>query len=180
MQITNNQLVESWHPYSYYIANRTYMKKYAKATWNGSGFEGNGTIDLQSQTLVNALYTFNSRFNTVNGTNSEELLAAAHASDFTMKLSFILTEAGYMPQELITTCYINFDKGELTSSTLDLIANVAGITPDLFNEYVKEANEFCPITRVLNLKILIRAKLLTVVNVSSEINEFNLKQANYD
>ena len=73
------------------------MKKYAKVIWKGSGFKGSGLVELQNESMVGASYTFNSRFNNTIGTNSEELLAAAHASDFTMKLSFILTEAGYIP-----------------------------------------------------------------------------------
>lgn len=136
------------------------MKQFAKATWEGGGFEGAGCLTVQSQTILKAPYTFNSRFNAVSGTNSEELLAAAHASDFTMKLSFILTEAGYTPKELTTTCYIHFDRGQIVSSTLDLKASVQGITKKLFDDCVHEANSQCPMSRILNIEIIIESSLL--------------------
>jgi len=135
------------------------MKKHAKVTWMGSGFEGCGLVELQSETIVGASYTFNSRFNNTTGTNSEELLAAAHASDFTMKLSFILTEAGYHTLELKTICFIDFDNGELVSSTLIVTAHIADIELWKFNEFVKEANDTCPIFLALRIKVSIEAAL---------------------
>lgn len=140
------------------------MKQFAKATWEGSGLEGGGCLTVQSQTILRAPYTFNSRFNAADGTNSEELLAAAHASDFTMKLSFILTEAGYTPRELITTCYIHFDRGQIVSSTIELRADVPGVSKSLFDEYVDEANSLCPVSRILNIKIIIESSLIADKN----------------
>jgi len=144
------------------------MKKYSIATWNGSGLEGSGSLNLQSKILSAAPYTFNSRFNDTTGTNSEELLAAAYATDFTMKLSFILTEAGYPPLELMTTCSVDFDLGRLVSLTLKLSADIAGIEEDLFNEFVDEANKTCPMSHVLTLKAFIDAQLLKKENLLPE------------
>ncbi|SDD98371.1 osmotically inducible protein OsmC [Mucilaginibacter pineti] len=135
------------------------MKQCAKAIWNGNGLEGNGRLSVQSQSVQQTPYSFNSRFNAAKGTNPEELLAAAHASDFTMKLSFILTEAGYPSRELTTTCSILFEKGQIVSSTLNLTANIPGIEQAIFNTCVNEANEFCPISRILNIEVFIHATL---------------------
>ncbi len=147
------------------------MKQFAKATWEGSGLEGGGCLTVQSQTILRAPYTFNSRFNAADGTNSEELLAAAHASDFTMKLSFILTEAGYTPRELITTCYVHFDRGQIVSSTIELRADVPGVSKILFDEYVNEANSLCPVSRILNIKIIIESFLIADKNQPSETGD---------
>jgi len=135
------------------------MKKYAKDSWKGNGLGGSGMVELQSECMIGANYTFNSRFNNSPGTNSEELLAAAHASDFTMKLSYILTEAGFVPLELNTTCFVDFDKGELVSSTLNVAAKITGIKLCVFNNFVKEANENCPISNALCIRVSIETTI---------------------
>ncbi|HKG67473.1 MAG TPA: OsmC family peroxiredoxin, partial [Segetibacter sp.] len=82
------------------------MKRQATAVWNGSGKEGNGTLSTQSTVLRNAQYSYKSRFEEGIGTNPEELMAAAHAGCFTMKLSFVLGAAGFTPEKIETTCII--------------------------------------------------------------------------
>lgn len=76
------------------------MKRNANAVWNGSGKEGNGTVSTQSGVLKGNQYSYKSRFEEGVGTNPEELMAAAHASCFSMKLSFVLGAAGFTLKKL--------------------------------------------------------------------------------
>ena len=136
------------------------MKRNAIAVWYGSGKDGTGTLTTQSTVLNKTQYSFNSRFADGAGTNPEELLAAAHAGCFTMKLSFVLGEAGFIPEELETTAYINFENGSITGSHLIVKAKVAGISKDTFDASVKDAELNCPVSRVLNTKITVEATLV--------------------
>lgn len=136
------------------------MKRHATAVWNGSGKEGNGTLTTQSTTLNQTQYSFNSRFAEGVGTNPEELVAAAHSGCFTMKLSFVLGEAGFTPDTLETECIINFENGAITNSHLVLKAKVPGISQEQFNAAVADAKENCPISKLLNTSITIEAELL--------------------
>ena len=93
------------------------------------------------------------------GTNPEELLAAAHASCFTMKLSFVLGEAGFVAESLQTTANISFENGSIVGSKLILSATIPGISKELFDESVADAERNCPISRILNTKITIEASV---------------------
>jgi osmotically inducible protein OsmC len=135
------------------------MKRHGSAVWNGSGKEGKGTVSTQSGVLKDTQYSFNSRFAEGVGTNPEELVAAAHAGCFTMKLSFVLGEAGFTPDSLETTSNINFENGVLTESHLVVKGKVPGITKERFEECVKNAEENCPISKALNMKISSEATL---------------------
>src|SRR5437868_9323039 len=126
------------------------MKRKATAVWKGSGKEGSGTLTSASTVLNKTQYSFNSRFAEGVGTNPEELVAAAHAGCFTMKLSFVLGEAGFTPDHLETTSSINFENGVLTESHLTVTGKVPGISNDKFNECVKDAEKNCPISKALN------------------------------
>src|SRR5687767_14969340 len=110
------------------------MAKYATAIWNGSGKEGSGNLSVESGLFTNAKYSFKSRFETDPGTNPEELIAAAHAGCFTMKLSFILGAAGFTPDELETKCEIAIANGAIAKSNLTLTAKVPGISKEKFDE----------------------------------------------
>ena len=129
------------------------MKRHATAVWNGSGKEGKGTISSQSGVLKDNQYSYNSRFAEGTGTNPEELVAAAHAGCFAMKLSFVLGEAGFTPDRLETTSHINFENGVLTESHLTVKAKVPGISKEKFDACVKNAEQNCPISKALNMKI---------------------------
>ena len=137
------------------------MKRRATAIWNGTIMEGSGDLTSQSGTLKNTPYSFKSRFADGTGTNPEELLAAAHAGCFTMKLSIVLQEKGFPPQKLETTAVVTLDDSSLsiTESKLNLKANVPGIGWDLFNEAVKDAEANCPVSKVLNAAIVVDAQL---------------------
>lgn len=135
------------------------MIRNATAVWNGSGKEGNGHLTTQSTTLNQTQYSFKSRFEEGVGTNPEELVAAAHAGCFTMKLSFVLGEAGFTPESLQTKCEVTFENGAVTKSHLILEAKVPGISAEKFQECVTNAEQNCPISKLLNTAISTEAKL---------------------
>ncbi len=137
------------------------MKRFANANWQGTGKEGKGTLSTQSTVLNNAQYSFSSRFESGIGTNPEELVAAAHAGCFSMKLSFNLSGAGFPPTNIDTRCDINLDAaaGQITESHLTVVAKVPGISIEKFNELVAHAKENCPISKLYNATITVEAKL---------------------
>jgi osmotically inducible protein OsmC len=135
------------------------MKRTATAMWQGSGKEGSGHLTTQSTVLNKTQYSFNSRFADGIGTNPEELVAAAHAGCFTMKLSFNIGGAGFTPTSLETKCEINFVDGSIVESHLILTAKVDGIDAAKFAELVKDAEANCPISKLLNTKITVTYKL---------------------
>src|SRR6478736_2491815 len=136
------------------------MKRHASAVWNGSGKEGKGTVSTQSGVLKDTQYSFNSRFAEGVGTNPEELVAAAHAGCFTMKLSFVLGEAGFTPEELTTECSITFENGVITQSHLTLKAKVPGISKEKFDACAADAKANCPISALLKTNITLEASLV--------------------
>ena len=139
------------------------MKRTANVVWNGNGEDGNGTLSTQSGAIKNLPYNFKMRFQNEDGqlgTNPEELIAAAHAGCFNMKLSFVLNEANFNPEELSTEALLSFEDGEVTSIDLKLNAKVPGITDEKFNELAKEAKENCPISGVLNCQINLNSHLV--------------------
>ncbi len=135
------------------------MIRNATAVWNGSGKEGNGHLSTQSGVLSETQYSFNSRFAEGKGTNPDELIAAAHAGCFTMKLSFILNEAGFTPDRLQTKCDISLENGAITKSHLIVEGTVPGIDEAKWNECVTNAEKNCIISQVLNTTISSEAKL---------------------
>ena len=135
------------------------MKRNATAVWNGSGKEGKGHLTTQSTVLKQTQYSYSSRFEEGPGTNPEELVAAAHAGCFTMKLSFVLGEAGFVPETLETKAIVTLENGKISESHLVLKATVKGITLDAFNAAVKEAELNCPISLSLNTKISVESTL---------------------
>lgn len=136
------------------------MKRNATAVWQGSGKEGAGHLTTQSTTLTQTQYSFKSRFEEGVGTNPEELVAAAHAGCFNMKLSFVLGAAGFTPTSLDTVCTINLDPAKgITQSHLSLAAKVDGISDDAFAAAVKEAEMTCPISVLYNTQIVVEYTL---------------------
>lgn len=135
------------------------MIRKATAVWQGTGKDGKGHLSTQSTVLDKAQYSFGSRFESGVGTNPEELIAAAHSGCFAMKLSFNLQEAGYTADELDVTANITFEEGTLKKSHLVLKAKVEGIAQGKFDELVKDAEENCPISKVLDLEISVESTL---------------------
>jgi len=138
------------------------MKRNATAVWNGSGKEGSGHLTTQSTTLNQTQYSFNSRFAEGVGTNPEELVAAAHAGCFSMKLTFVLGAAGFTAEEINTKCEITLDPaaGAITESHLTVSAKVPGANKEQFDAAVADAKANCPISKLLNANITHEATLL--------------------
>lgn len=136
------------------------MKRTATAVWNGSGKEGKGHLTAQSGVFNKTQYSYTSRFEEGVGTNPEELVAAAHAGCFSMKLSFILGAAGFTPDQLETTSTVTLENGAVTKSELVLKASIPGITPEKFQECAEDAKLNCPISKLLNADITLVAELV--------------------
>lgn len=136
------------------------MIRTTTAVWEGTGKEGNGHLTTQSTVLNKTQYSYNTRFADGIGTNPEELVAAAHAGCFTMKLSFVLNAAGFTPDSLETKCELEFKDGAITKSHLIVSAKIPGIDNETFQESVKDAEANCPISKLLNTAISSEAILL--------------------
>lgn len=135
------------------------MKSFATANWKGSGKEGGGTLTSKSKVLENTSYDYRSRFEDGTYTNPEELVAAAHAGCFSMKLSFVLGAAGFTPASIDTKCTITLESGAITSSHLEVKAAVPGIDATKFAECAADAKANCPISKLLNTNITMDAAL---------------------
>ena len=112
--------------------------------WKGDGPTGTGVLTAQSGAFNNMPYSFKTRFENDNGklgTNPEELIAAALAGCFNMKLSFVLNESDYVPDELNTDAVLTFVDGKIISVDLDLKAKVPGIDKDKFDELAEDAKK---------------------------------------
>lgn len=136
------------------------MKRNASAIWLGTGKDGKGSLTTQSSVLTNTQYSYKSRFEEGTGTNPEELVAAAHAGCFSMKLSFNVDGAGFKAERLETKCDITLENGTITNSHLTLVAKIDGIDKQKFDELVADAEKNCPISKLLNTKITVSATLL--------------------
>ena len=139
------------------------MKRKVNAIWKGDGIDGEGVLTAQSGAFNNMPYSFKTRFKNDDGqlgTNPEELIAAALAGCFNMKLSFVLNEANFNPEELSTEAVLTFVDGEVNSIDLKLHAKVPGITQENFIKLAEEAKENCPISGVLNCKIELNSHLV--------------------
>jgi len=135
------------------------MTRNAIAVWQGTGKDGKGTLSTQSTVLDKTQYSYKSRFEDGVGTNPEELIAAAHAGCFTMKLSFVLQEGGFTADELETKCDVTLDNGVITKSHLTVTAKIPGISKEKFEESAKNAKANCPVSKLLNADISMEATL---------------------
>lgn len=139
------------------------MKRTGSAVWQGDLKSGKGTVSTQSGVLKDTQYSFSTRFENGVGTNPEELIAAAHAGCFTMALSAQLGNAGFTADRLATQAAVTLEQvqGNWTITTIDLEldAKVPGIDQAKFNELAEEAKKNCPVSRVLNAKMNLKATL---------------------
>jgi osmotically inducible protein OsmC len=144
------------------------MKRRATAVWQGTGLEGKGTLNAIGGVFKNTPYSFTTRFKNedgIEGTNPEELIAAAHSGCFAMALSFGLNGAGFTPDELKVEAAVNLEKigdhFEITGIHLDLAGKVPGITEAKFIEIANGAKAGCPVSRALSaVPITLSAKLV--------------------
>jgi lipoyl-dependent peroxiredoxin len=139
------------------------MKKTASVIWHGGIKDGKGAISTQTGVLKDAPYGFASRFESGPGTNPEELLGAAHAGCFTMALSLILGEAGLVADTIQTKAEVTLDKVEdgfaITAIHLDVTAKIPGADAAAFEKATAAAKAGCPVSKVLNAKITMDARL---------------------
>ena len=135
----------------------------ARAVWQGTGKDGTGQITSDSGVLSSTPYSFKTRFENEKGTNPEELIAAAHASCFTMALAFQLQSAGFTPTELSTEAAVSLEKDgpgfKISKSALTLRAQVPNIDQAKFDELAKAAKEGCPVSKLFNAEITLDATL---------------------
>jgi osmotically inducible protein OsmC len=135
----------------------------ASAAWKGNLKEGSGTLSVGSGLITNAPYNFRQRFGDDPGTNPEELIAAAHASCFSMALSAELEKAGFTGTSVETTANLTFEpkdgKPTVTKIHLETVAKVPGATAEAFLPIAEGAKANCPISRLLNTQITLAAKL---------------------
>ena len=139
------------------------MKRNASAVWRGGLKDGKGTISTDSGVLKNTQYSFSTRFENGVGTNPEELVAAAHAGCFSMALSAQLETAGLRAEEINTTAAVTLEKVDagwaVTAVHLDVDARIPGADQAKFDKAANDAKTGCPISRLLNAKITMNAKL---------------------
>ena len=140
------------------------MKRSASAVWKGGLQDGKGTVSSDSGVLSNTPYTFRMRFEDEKGTNPEELVAAAHAACFSMALSMILGQAGMTADSIETKATVSLDKvGDgfaVTSSHLQTTVTVPNADKAAFEKAVEAAKSGCPISKLLNAKITMDARLV--------------------
>ena len=139
------------------------MDRSAQAVWQGGLKDGKGILNTQSGVLHETQYSFNTRFENGNGTNPEELIAAAHAGCFSMALAFQLQTAGFTPDELRTQANLTMEQQgggyAITAIRLDLTARVPGIDEAKFRELAEAAKANCPVSKVLRADISLNATL---------------------
>jgi len=140
------------------------MNRTASAHWEGGLKDGKGTVSCQSGVLKDTQYSFKTRFEDGIGTNPEELIAAAHAGCFTMALSSELGKAGMTPQALDTNATLTLEMlpagPTITTIHLDVRAKIPGADAQKFSDVASTAKANCPVSRVLNARISMDAKLV--------------------
>lgn len=139
------------------------MKRKASAVWQGGLKDGKGTISTDSGVLSNTQYSFSTRFESGIGTNPEELIAAAHAGCFSMALSAQLGNDGLVPESINTTATVTLEKTDagftVTEVHLDVSAKIPDASREAFETAANNAKTGCPISRLLNAKITMEARL---------------------
>jgi len=140
------------------------MKRKASAEWKGSLKDGNGSVSTESGVLARTQYSFSTRFESGNGTNPEELVAAAHAACFSMQLSALLGKAGLVPDQIATTAIVTFENMDqgwtVTESHLEVNATIPGATPESFAKLAEDAKTGCLMSRLLKTTVTMDAKLI--------------------
>ncbi len=129
------------------------IQRSAAAYWYGRGTYGNGQLSTDSTVLHEARYSYRTRFAEGVGTNPEELLAAAHAGCFAMKLAFNLQTAGFTADYINARCEVVLQDGSIVCSNLTVDAAVPGLTAPQFQVFVDDARQGCPVSKVLRADI---------------------------
>jgi lipoyl-dependent peroxiredoxin len=139
------------------------MQRKASAIWKGGLKDGKGSVSSGSGALNNTPYSFTTRFENTPGTNPEELIAAAHAGCFSMALSAQLGNASLTPSSIETTATLTMEKLDsgwtITAVHLDVVGHVPNADQAAFQKAADNAKSGCPVSKVLNAKITMNAKL---------------------
>jgi osmotically inducible protein OsmC len=142
------------------------MKRKAHAVWRGAGKDGKGSITTGSGAMKEQPYSTLTRFEDESGragTNPDELIAAAHASCFSMALAYQLSGAGHPPDELCTDAVLDMERADsgwsITGSHLTVKGKVPGVSKDQFMELANKAKAGCPVSRALSVPITLDAQL---------------------
>lgn len=139
------------------------MKREATATWRGNFLKGSGSVSTQSGVIQSAPYTSAGRFEQGGGTNPEELVAAAHAACFSMALENELERTNIRPESIETVASVIFEQinqgWTITAVHLTVSAKVMEADESLFQRAAQRAKEGCPISRLLNAKVTMEAKI---------------------
>jgi osmotically inducible protein OsmC len=135
----------------------------ANAVWTGGGTDGRGSLTTASGALSGVAYSAGMRFSDVQGTNPEELIAAAHAGCFSMALAFALTGAGHPPDELRASARATIEKMEagwrFVAIALEVVGRVPGMSREDFIKHAEAAKAGCPVSNVLKADITLKADL---------------------
>jgi len=137
------------------------MKRTATAAWNGGLRDGRGTFSVGSGVIKDTKFSFRTRFEDEPGTNPEELVAAAHASCFSMALSAQLGERGITPEAVETKSTVTFENLTLTKSLLQTTVKARGADKAKVEEAAAAAKANCPISKVLKLEIALELTVTT-------------------
>ena len=134
------------------------------AQWSGNLAGGNGSMSLGSGAFEGS-YSYSSRFESGEGTNPEDLIAAVHAGSFLMALANHLSQDGHEPDSVSTTAEVHLDKDDggfsITRSDLTTEVKVEDMSDDEFQKHAEEAKEVCPVSRALGaIEIGLEAKLV--------------------
>lgn len=144
--------------------NKEYdMKRTAKAEWHDGLKDGHGTLSTESGALDQLKYSFNTRFESGNGTNPEELIAAAHAGCFSMAFSGVLGKNGYTPDTIHTTAKVSLESVSggfsIPHIELDMKAKIKDINESEFLKLANDAKDNCPVSKLMNASISLSATL---------------------
>ena len=146
------------------------MIRKASARWDGGLKDGTGAVSAHSGAFRSLPYTFATRFEDKPGTNPEELIAAAEAGCFSMALSGELGKAGLNPQSIETEADLTLEMlpggPTITAIHLKVNARVPGADKAKFDAAAEAARKGCPVSRALNAKITVEAKLVTEAKVA--------------
>jgi osmotically inducible protein OsmC len=134
------------------------MERKATAQWSGNLKDGTGKLQTESRILNNTPYSYKTRFEGEQGTNPEELLAAAHAGCFTMAVASAITRQGLLPDTLATEATITMEGLRITGANLSITGVVPGMNHGEFEQLVSEAAKNCIISKALSVPITYQAQ----------------------
>jgi len=139
------------------------MKRTGTAVWKGGLRDGKGTVSTQSGVLAETQYSFSARFENGQGTNPEELIAAAHAGCFSMALSGQLEAIGVKAESIRTTAAVSLEKTDagfaIPSVHLDVVVHAPGADRGAVEKAAQTAETTCPVSKVLNARITMNARI---------------------